>query len=307
MASWSDIYDPGQAKGHMRARWVGESFDRAGHWTHYEPYGRDSFEKRNFLASINEDHPLWGKNPAFKIDELAAERGNVLYPRNAPVRIRGAVHFDEIGHHLEEVGGTGFRIDGGDRKDRISWATSAMLGEFVEKCSPEDRTVFFDYGGIGRKYVRDKSKAEGILKRMEEIEKKINENCNRKIALSDITVKDYPKHHFRHALERIRQFIENGSRLNVGAQEFSPQKTNSKPKTLKRTSPKKICGTYVIDKPMKPVGPPPPQRPKTNHGDSASRLLWVMKNESDRQIKELDHKIDLLIQMNGPVVEAEQI
>jgi hypothetical protein len=291
----------------MRARWVGESFCRAGQWAHYEPYGRESHEKESFIMSINDDHPLWGKNPEFKIDELAAERGNVLYPRNAPVKIKRAVHFDEIGHHFNEDGGKDVTIDGGERKDRISWSTSTMLAEFVEKCSPEDRSGFFDYGGVGRKYVSDQSKKAGILRRMEEIEKKINENSNSKIALSDITVKDYPKHHFRHALERMRQFIENGSRLNVGAQEFTPQKTNSKPKTLKRTSPKKICGAYVIDKPMKPVGPPPPQRPKTNHGDSASRLLWVMKNESDRQIKELDHKIDLLIQMNGPVVEAEQI
>lgn len=307
MGSWSDIYDPVQVEGHMRARWVGESFDRAGRWAHYEPYGRGSLEKRNFLTSINEDHPLWGKNPVFKIDKLVAERGNVLYPRNAPVKIRGAVHFDEIGHHLEEVGGKGFRIDGADRKNRISWSTSTMLGEFVEKCSPEDRSTFFDYGGVGRKYVRDQSRAAGILKRMEEIEKKINENSNCKIALSDITVKDYPKHHFRHALERMRQFMVNGSRLNVDAQEFTPQQTYTKPPTLKRTGPKKVFGAYAIDKPAKPDGPPPPQRPKTKQGDSASRLLWEMKNESDRQIKELDQKIDLLIQMNGPVVAAEQV
>ena len=291
----------------MRARWVGESFDRAGRWAHYEPYGRGSLEKRNFLTSINEDHPLWGEDPVFKIDELAAERGNVLYPRNAPLKIRGAVHFDEIGQQLEEDGGKDFKVDGADRKNRISWSTSTMLGEFVEKCSPEDRSAFFDYGGVGRKYVRDKSKAMGILKRMEEIEKNINENSNCKIALSDITVKDYPKHHFRHSLERMRQFMVNGSRLNVDASEFIPQQTYSKPTTLKRTSTRMVFGAYAIDKPVKPTGPPPPQRPKTKHGDSASRLLWEMKNESDRQIKELDHKIDLLIQMNGPVVAAEQV
>jgi hypothetical protein len=99
----------------------------------------------------------------------------------------------------------------------------------------------------------------------------------------------------------------HGSRLNVDAQEFTPQQTYSKPMTLKRTEPKKIFGAYAIDKPVKPTGPPPPQRPKTKKGDSTSRLLWEIKNESDRQIKELDHKIDLLIQMNGPVVAAEQV
>ena len=301
--TWADIYDPGKNSAHMRTRWVGELVDRAGHFVHYEPYGCKSMEKKEFMDSVNSENEFWANEVP---DPIAAQMGNVLYPRNAPVKIKKRVHFNEIG--TEEGGDVEFKIDGADRTDRVSWTTSTMLVAYVEKAVySTDKEMFFDYCGLGRKFVKDKEMATKILGRMEEIDKKLMEDPGYKIGLSDHSVKRYPERHFKGALEKLREYMENGPRMNPDAEEFIPSgPINEKP--LARTSPKKVCGAYrVDDKPEKPKGSPGKQRPRGNEGGSAEKLLWSMKSESDKKIDELNHKMDLLIQMGGPVVTAEQI
>jgi len=303
-STWADIYDPAENPVHMKTRWVKDRFDIAGHFAHYEPYGRYSAEKTEFMNSMNSDHEVWANEVP---DLIAAQMGNILYPRNAPVKIKKRVHFDEMGTE-EGVEGE-FKIDGADRTDRVSWTTSTMLVAYAEKAVySEDKEMFFDYGGLGRKFVKDKEMAAKILSRMEEIDKKLKEDQGYKIGLSDHSVKRYPERHFIGVLEKLRTYIEKGSRLNYDAEEFVPR-TPIKNVGLARTSPKKICGVYHVNdmKPKKPMGIPMKQRPKGDGGGSAEKLLWSMKYDSDKKIDELNHKIDLLIQMGGPVVTAEEI
>jgi len=305
-ASWSEIYNPGEKVEHMGVRWYSETSTSPGYYAHYQPYGSKSDEKMDFIESINSEHFLWNEEVQ---DKLADERGNVLYPRGAPVKIRGSVHFDEIGTFSEDTDiQTFMKIDGEDRTQRVSWITSTMLGEFVEKCPPKDRERFFDYGGGGRKFVKNSEKTEKILQRLEEIEKKMKDP-EYKISLSDITVKDYPRYFFQFALRKLREYVKSGPTLRVTAPEFVPNFGNPDKKStdLVRTSQKKICGVYLLnEKPQKPSGPPPQRRPSSRE-DSSSKLFWTMKAESDKRIKDLDKKLDLLIQMGGPVITAEKI
>jgi len=301
--TWADIYDPSENSPHMKTRWVGDTFDRAGHFAHYEPYGRGSAEKEDFRKSINSENEFWASDEP---DPMAAQMGNVLYPRNAPVKIKKRVHFDELG---TECGVDGeFKIDGGDRTDRISWNTSTMLVFYVEKArEPCEKERFFDYGGVGRKFVKDKEMAAKIFEKMEEIDKKLKEDPSYKIGLSYHSVKRYPERFFKGVLKKLTEYMANGSRMNYDAEEFIPGGP-IKQAGLTRSSPKKVCGVYMVDdKPEKPEGFPTKQRPKGNGGGSAEKLLWSMKSESDKKIDELNHKIDLLIQMGGPVVTAEEI
>jgi len=300
--TWSDIYDPGVNPVHMRTRWIKDRFDRSGHFAYYEPYGRGSAEKEEFLDSINSENEFWTNEVP---DPIAAQMGNVLYPRNAPVKIKKRVHFDELG--TEGVDGE-FEIDGGDRTDRVSWTTSTMLVAYVEKAVySEDKERFFDYGGFGRKFVKDKEMAAKIFERMKGIDRKLKEDPTYKIGLSDHSVKRYPERHFNGALEKLRRYMEKGSGLNHDAEEFVPSGPIN-PTALARTSPKKVFGVYLVDdKPEKPTGSPGKQRPRGTDGGSAEKLIWSMKSESDKKIDELNHKMDLLIQMGGPIVTAEKI
>ena len=304
--TWADIYDPAENPAHMRTRWVKDQFDRAGHFAHYEPYGRGSAEKKEFMGSMNSDHEVWSNEAP---DQVAAKMGNILYPRKSPVKIKKRVHFDELGQNEGEE--KEFKVDGADRTDRVSWRTSMVLAEYVEKAMVlEERERFFDYGGIGRKFVKDMKMAEEILKKMEGIEKKIEEDDRFRISLADVSVKEYPETFFREVLKKLREYIQVGSRMNWAAEEFVPKGTAAKEKQepLLRTTPKKICGVYLVEeKPGKPNGIPPKKRPKGSEGSSTEKLFWSMKSESDKKIEELNHKIDLLIQMGGPVVTAEQI
>ena len=99
--------------------------------------------------------------------------------------------------------------------------------------------------------------------------------------------------------------MKSGSRLNAGAPVFIPGGVSSDFPKLVRCDPQKICGAYVNERPIKPAGPPPPRRPIATTKDSNSRFAWEIKQESDSKIENLEKKLDLLIQMNGPIVNAE--
>ncbi len=302
--TWRDIYDPAENLVHMNTRWVADLPERAGHFAHYEPYGRGSLEKKDFLESMNSENEFWINEAP---DPIAAKMGNVLYPRNAPVKIKKRVHFDELG--TEEENENEFKIDGADRTDRISWRTSTMLVKYAEKAVfAEDKEKFFDYGGWGREFVGDRQIAINILGRMEEIEEMMEKDSTYKLSLSDHSVKNYPKRFFRGALAKLREYMEVGPRMNWNAKEFVPSVATEEKVALVRTGPKKICGVYSVEKkPEKPNGAPSRKRPKGTGGNSTERLFWSMKSESDKKIEELNHKMDLLIQMGGPVVTAEKI
>ena len=300
---WNDIYDPGENGAHMTVRWVSDPLGSSGHWVYYEPYGHSCQEKMDFQESINKDHPLWTK-----IESNLGIGCTPLHSKNSPARTKRGVHFDEMGTVSDSHQQKSFKIDGGDRKNRVSWITSNMLAKFVEKCPSSRRDRFFDYGGIGRNFVQDKEMMKKILHRLSEIEEKVDGDSSYKIALSDITVKDYPRHYFHRVLECLRKYEERGSQLNSEAKEFVPNPVHSESSCLVRMGPKKICGAYAIDpKPVKPEGIPKGRRPKSSGNNSREKLFWAMKSESDKKIEDLDRKLDLLIQMGGPVVTAEEI
>ena len=56
---YKGIYDPLNNADHMRTRLVSETWNRATHYAHYEPYGRNSKEKEDYIDSINGEHELW--------------------------------------------------------------------------------------------------------------------------------------------------------------------------------------------------------------------------------------------------------
>ena len=59
--------------------------------------------------------------------------------------------------------------------------------------------------------------------------------------------------------------------------------------------------------PPKPEGPAP-VKPRPHSTNSPDHLMaWRICEESDKKILELDRKLQMLINLHGPVVEAQQI
>jgi hypothetical protein len=141
-------------------------------------------------------------------------------------------------------------------------------------------------------------------------------NENYKISLADQSVKDYPRSHFKRLRGRYLEFLEAGSGLNCDATEFIPHDREStsgfwpyaKAKLTRVGGPQRVCGAYKVEPssetPQKPEGPPPPRRPSASSKDSVSFLCWAMKQEMDCKMVDLDQKINLLIKMHGPTIEA---
>ena len=323
--NYADIYDPANESEHMRTHFVPETQQRSAHYAHYEPYGRKSFEKSEFLRSINEDHELWSQEEKKedKIQKVGIRvRGEFVlkdsYKLNGmlwPGQYMSKV-FDSVPHTLEmEVLYPEMwedDIDTQDRENRVSYVFAKMLEEFVEKSYSEElKKNFFLKGGMGWKWTQNMElmkKIGGIFKREN---KNFKADPNYELSLSDISVKRYPKHHFMKICDLFLDFMESKEKkpaMNPLAKEFVPGKCYTTPLALARTSPKKIAGVYAIEQPKKPEGIPPPRRPTASSKDSTSQLCWEMKGETDTKIEDLEKKLDLLIQLSaGPVVTAKKV
>ena len=307
---YADIYDPfgvGES-----CKWFVDD-DGYGRWRYYEGYGQKDQEKTTFVVSINADHELWSdatdvsspnslqksstKDIGIHFSDTLSWAHNVPDESDTYQINRDSPKLVSKGVHL---------IDGKDRTDRVSWNFSQMLAEYVEKVGPNERQTFFHHGGNGQKWSKNKEMMQEFVKLFGEISSKLRENPMSHIALSDISVKSYPKSHFLNLEKSFTNYMTHGSTFRALAPAFVPNSTASHMPPLARQGASKICGVYAVA-PVKPAGPPPPRRPTASSKDSLSFLCWDMKQELDSKMDDLDKKIDLLIAMNGPVVTAHTV
>lgn len=321
-ADYKGIYDPLNNEDHMRTRLVPESWDRPAHYAHYEPYGRNSKEKEDYIDSINREHELWSlpfeeddreKKVSFVVEGLFMSRDSYQlngglwpgqYMSDVFLRVPQKLEMEVIYPEMWKED-----IDTSDRGKKASYAFAQMLAVYVEKCSESEKKTFFDRGGKGWKWSQDKELMKKVGKLFERENCNIRDDPNYCISLSDISVKSYPRHHFLKICDLFLDFMEKKeevSSLNPWAKEFVPGQCFISP--LVRQSPKKITGVYAIEQPKKPPGVPKSRRPKASSNNSTSQLCWQMKGETDSKIEDLQKKIDLLLQLSvGPVVEAKRV
>ena len=153
-AHYADIYDPANNAEHVRTRYV-ENLDTLDDGTpicykrfiQYEGYGRYSQEKFDFRISINKDHPLWSEECVKEGGTMVGRKqdytGTTMFNEEAEVKIIG------------ENGVVKELIDISDRKERTSWNFSLMLAEFVEKCEPAERKIFFEEDSRGDRWSKN--------------------------------------------------------------------------------------------------------------------------------------------------------
>lgn len=304
---YSKIYDPLENEEHREATWVDTSLDpqdpSEGYWGQYCGYGRGGWAKDRFRESMNVDHPLWTKenynkereNPVYPFKAIDSEQKRVSFFEKATVQFKGR----------EKT--TTMKIDGEDRKNRVSRNFADMMVDYAEKCGPNEKRRFFKEGGRGKKWTSNKELMENIGLRVEEV-KGLMEDADFRLNLSDVSVRNYPRRIFESFYERYTEWFDDEeeaskSNLNADAKEFVPGEQWMS--LLSRSSPKKICGVYSVE-PRPPQGEPRKKRP-SGKVSSEAQLCWAMKNDSDEKLKQIENKLELLIGMNGPVVEAKPI
>lgn len=296
---YKDIYDPLENEHHIGTRIVyecGELDDGTPitymRYIPYEGYGRSCGEKRSFTRSINRDHPLWREENA-----IPKRRIPVVHFRKCDSESQVMATSEKVGVRFNEICRVRFTEDDGgesqelmdpaDREERISWNFAKMLEIFVEKCSPSERKVFFQMGGNGRKWAKDQNMMDGFGNIFGWISTEKAADPAKKIAISDISVKNFPEHYYRQ-IEELFLAERKKKKLNPLALEFVPSK----------------------NKPKKPAGKPSRKRPAVNAAignQGAAMLAWSMKQENDEKFEILDRKIQELIDLQGTVVCAEMI
>ena len=298
---YSDIYDPGNNPTHVGHRWIRDeeilpdgkpvTYKR---FSHYEGYGSKTQEKMDFINSINRDHPLWspggyGKSGNHLCCENSVEGKSLRFNESSRVRVIG--DSDES----EE------KIDGSDRYSRTSWNFSRMLCDFVEKCSKRERDTFFDEGCHGSQWSENKELMEDFRRMFEWILDMKKTDPQKKICLSDQTIRDYPAVHFNHVLRVYNDYMDSLYVNDVGKSfKFNPEAIVFVPSVIK---------SPALDKryPVKPMGYPPNKNRPRSTSVRDPMLPWNLCEESDKKILELDRKLQVLINLHGPVVCAKQI
>ncbi len=285
LVHYADIYDP-EDKKHSEPRW--SSVDKI--WKYYEGYGqRECSEKRDFLESINRDHELWsGETPerkrAPRIFTFEEHIDRMLSWSDVGLQVDFLTEtWDGMDRGLPQGSNPTFILDGRDRKDRLSWNFSKMLCDYYEKAVGKEKDIFFK-GGVGSVWSKNMKLMEEFGPLFDNISMSLGDE-NFKISLSDQSVKGYPQHSFTDLKEKYEKFMKEKKTKEF---KFNPM-------------------AKAFSMPQKPSGVPPPRRPSASSRESASLLVWDMKQESDKKIDNLEKKLDLLISMNGPVIEAEQI
>jgi hypothetical protein len=308
---YADIYDLDDKK-HSEPRWSG--VDQM--WRYYEGYGQGACsEKRDFLVSVNRDHELWsGETPEREVGCRVFTRDEHIDRMLTESDVGRQVDFltetwDGMDRGLPQGSEPTFVLDGRDREDRLSWNFSKMLADYCEKAHGiEEKEKFFKFGGAGERWGKDKAVMKEFKAKFEYLENALKDK-DFKISLSDQSVKDYPLYHYERLYGRYKDFMKSGERLNPNASVFIPGNTATA--KLARVAPMKICGVHSVGpcilKPMKPGGPPPPRRPTASSKDSGAMMAWSIKSEADARMGQLEKKLDYLIQMNGPIVNAEVV
>jgi hypothetical protein len=273
MALYQQIYDPLTNERHASAKWWDSVDDEDyGSYSQYEGYGRDDV-KTAFMESVNEDNEVWSTD--------TPNRKPLTFAGAAKTMVcSGGSGLDyEEGYHYEQ-------IDFSDRDKKTSAVFAQMLCEYVEKAyTPDEKDMFFDYGGKGRKWSKDKGLMDRLEVRFLEVEEAYT-NGGFALSLCEQTIKrsrPYPKSHFMNLLAKFKDFQKNGPRFSVRAKEFTPGKAVDA--GLARTSPVKAMGVPVV------VHNPNP-------------IPWD-KVQDDFQT--LCKKLDSVIALAGPVVQAENV
>jgi len=308
---YTQIYDHADNDEHRVATWV-KSVDpedpSEGIWEQYCGYGRYGIEKDHFRNSMNVSHPLWTK------EDYNAAKKNEVYPRgvdsclSATSPKKRVTFVDTCSTKVKGEEGEGKEmIDPQDRDDRVSRNFANILCDYAEKCGPNEKKVFFQEGGRGMKWVSNDGLMEKIGLRVEEV-KILMVDPDYRLNLSDVSVRNFPRRIFESFYERYTEWMDSEdhrseSNLNVGAKVFVPGEQWMP--LITRSSPKKICGVYSVE-PLPPRGKPWKRRPPSDV-TSESQMCWAMKNESDVKLKEIEKKLEFLIGLNGPVVEAKAV
>ena len=145
MVSYADVYnleDPMHAE---PRRYTDD--DGQFRWRYYEGYGRaDCPEKRVFLTSVNDVHPLWSSETPERLSKKS-------YPLS---QIGIGVHFAESLRetHIDETTGIDLLgqsrslVDFSDRENRISWNFAKMLKIFADNTERENSSAFYENRGL---------------------------------------------------------------------------------------------------------------------------------------------------------------
>ncbi len=306
---YSKIYDPAENEEHRAASWV-KSVDpedpSEGQWEQYSGYRRVGWAKDCFRNSMNVDHPLWTKedydkdkkNKVYPLDEKNLPPKRITFGETCLTKVIGGDRGTEA---VEE------KIDIQDRNNRVSRNFADMLCDYAEKCGPNEKRVFFKEGGRGMKWASNGELMEKIGLRVEEVNTRMEEQDFR-LNLSDVSVRNFPRRIFESFYERYTEWVDiededTQSNLNADAKVFVPGEQWMP--LITRSSPKKICGVYSVA-PLPPKGKPWKRRPPSDV-TSESQMCWAMKTESDVKLKEIEKKLEFLIGLNGPVVEAKAV
>jgi len=319
-AHYADIYDPEVNPDHARTRHVVEwdtlvDGSRVCYETFipYEGYGQGKCrEKTDFLASINVDHPLWSPGGYGKSGNKVGKRGDtegkyLMFGEEIEVRV--------IGENETITEG----IDCSVRPIRASWNFSLMLTQFVEKCKYSQRPSFFKEGGVGMRWAEDIEMMKDFKRWFDWIDNMIELDENKKISLSDQTVKNYPRNYYEQISGLYKIYMEKElgpcwaeekTEVNMGEKE----EMKSEEKSFKFNPNAAVFVPSVIfspamekDSPPKPDGPAPRKNRPHSTGGPDHFMSWRICEESDKKILELDRKLQMLINLHGPVVEAEHI
>ena len=303
--TYTEIYDFEGDTTHSQPKWFADD-DGVGRWRYYEGYGQSSDEKDRFQESINKDHELWsGASKTPSVKTLSVNKTtfsdkviSVIVPERGACLVTGDALCSTT--------------DMRDRSQRPSPVFAQMICDYIEKARlPEDRKRFFDYGGWGYKWSKDKDLMESLKPLFERAEKQF-EDPEFKLSLSDQTIKrssgGYPRVRFFEVYDQFLKSLEHGPRFNPNAEPFT---FGVRPVSniLARTGPAKICGAYLV-KPltpgpsMTPIGVPPPRRPTASCKNSTAHVQW---SKTDADYESLSKKLDLLMALHGPVVQAELV
>jgi hypothetical protein len=314
-AHYADIYDPEGKPEHWGKRYV-EVWDTLDDGTpicykryiHYEGYGRNSQEKFDFRISVNKDHPLWsspggrgrGGNPLGKRGDSAEK--SLMFNEEGEVKVIGE---NEV---VTEM------IDGSDRYERTSWNFNLMLADFVEKCSGQERASFFEEGFYGEIWTKDMEMMKDFKRMFDWIDAMKASDNDKKISLADQSVKNYPFRYYEQIRELYMKYMERELGGKWWIVEGKKEEKVEEKKTFKFNPNAAVFVPSVIFSPaMEKISPPKPEGPAPEksrpHSTNGPDYLmpWRICEESDKKILELDRKLQMLINLHGPVVEAHHI
>jgi hypothetical protein len=299
MVSYADVYnleDPMHAE---PRRYTDD--DGQFRWRYYEGYGRaDCPEKRVFLTSVNDVHPLWSSETPERLSKKS-------YPLS---QIGIGVHFAESLRetHIDETTGIDLLgqsrslVDFSDRENRISWNFAKMLKIFADNTERENSSAFYENRGL--KWAQKNDMMNRFSSLIDAASAKYDERGY--LPLNDISVK-YPHKTFKLFAEVFWKELAtqttdyNGedshthlkttvSKLNHNAAAFIPGRRGAwtEPSQGRRgasTEPsqgRRGAWTEASDRPCPPNGFPHTRRPMTTNRNSTQSTLWSQnKMKSD--------------------------